>query len=449
MPENLNHMTFSPFDGRYKRDLPWELSEEASLQFQLQVERAWLELLMDEGYCSKISSEKLNQIFSQVNQTKIDAIEARTQHATRALVEAISQEMLAAGENDAAQWVHVGLTSFDTVDTAQRLRLKNYFHKVFFGQLNDFKKTLRNLARQHQNQVQCGRTHGQWAVPTYFGLSFAEAHERVSQIEVRLRVSVDDLRGKSSGAIGGYHAPTLLFSDPVQNEQKFLSKLGLKAHLSSTQILPPEDILNVAQISFQLASVMAKLAEDLRHLARSEICEVQEGMAKGQVGSSTMPQKRNPWNLEHVCSLFKVLYSRLQLIELDTVSEHQRDLTNSASGRFYLEFFSVLQLMTKRLTKVLSLLEVFPQNMQEHVEEAGSSILAEAFYVLATKKGIPDAHHFVREASRESEKRGIELIEVLKEKKLIEANLNLDQLRNEILKGSQLKLQAIMSSWGD
>jgi adenylosuccinate lyase len=448
MTESKN-LTFSPLDGRYKRDLVWELSEEASLHFQLQVEGAWLEILGEEGLCPKLSSSEVAKILAGVTQEKIDVIERTTQHATRALVEAIAAEFKAAGKNDHARWVHVGLTSFDTVDTAQRLRLKSYVSKEFMPLLGELQKTLRKLAKTHAQQTQCGRTHGQWAVPTLFGLSFAEAHERLAKIATRLERDVSELAGKSSGAIGGYHASSLLFNEPLEIEKRFLAKLGLKSHYSSTQIVPPEDILSVAQSGFQAASVLAKLAEDLRHLARSEICEVQEGMAPGQVGSSTMPQKRNPWNFEHVCSLFKVLHSKLTLIELDLVTEHQRDLTNSASGRFYFEFFSTLHLMAKRLLKILPNIEVLPKKMEEHVTQAGSSIFAEAFYVLATKQGIPDAHSFVREASRESERSGKPLLEIAAAKKLVDSSLKIEQLREKILAGSRKKLSAIMSTWED
>lgn len=442
-------MTFSPLDGRYRNDLPWELSEEASLFFQLEVEKAWFKILIEKGLSPKISDADLNKVFSAVTQEKIDEIEKTTRHATRALVEAIANEFKAIGQVDAARWVHVGLTSFDTVDTAQRLRLRAYLEKAFQPALNSLKKTLRDLARKNKDTLQCGRTHGQWAVPTLFGLVFAKAHERISQIEVNFKKAAEALTGKSSGAIGGYHASGLLFENPIEIETEFLKKLNLRRHLSSTQILPPEDLLSVAQLTYQIGSVVAKLAEDLRHLSRSEIAEVAEGLAPGQVGSSTMPQKRNPWNFEHVCSLYKILLTKLQLLELDTISEHQRDLTNSASGRFYFEFFDVLHLMIVRLNKVLPGLEVFSDTMAAHVKKAGSSIFAEAFYVMATKKGVPDAHSYVREASREAEKRGVELFDVLKEKKLFDASTDLNSLRQVILQGSRQKIAAIMSSWED
>lgn len=440
-------LTFSPLDGRYKTTLPWELSEQASLKFQLEVEKAWLLLLCEEGLCPKASVDKINAAFDSVTQEKIDEIEATTRHATRALVEAVMAGLEEQGLSEQANWVHVGLTSFDTVDTAQRLRLKSFWYAHGFSKIAELKKVLQTLATKNKDLKQVGRTHGQWAVPTLFGLSIAEAHERIAELEPRLLCDVENLRGQASGAIGGYHATSLLFKDPIAAEIKFTKELGLKPHYASTQILPPEDILALAQSAYLMASVVAKLATDFRHLARSEINEVQEGMAKGQVGSSTMPQKRNPWNLEHICSLHKILLSKLQLIEMDVISEHQRDLTNSASGRFYFEFFSVFQLMIERSLKVFPNLEIHSESMHRNLNSASSSVLAEAFYVLATKKGLKDAHHFVREASRESEKSGKDLLEVLSAKKLFDEKIDKEQLFETVLRGSHLKFETISKKW--
>ena len=235
--------------------------------------------------------------------------------------------------------------------------------------------------------------------------------------------------------------------DPMRFEVSFLKKMGLKPHLGSTQILPPEDLMNLAQNTFNFCSVVAKLATDLRHLARSEISEISEGMAPGQVGSSTMPQKRNPWNLEHVCSLFKVLTSRVQLMQMDMISEHQRDLTNSASGRFYVETFSLAFLMVNRLTKVLVSLEAHPERMKLHLKEAGSSIFAEALYVMATRNGVTSAHDQIREASREAEKSGKSLLEVALAKSRVEKTVTSETPMQEVLKGLRSKIESIERKW--
>ena len=437
---------FSPLDTRYAKYIPSSLSEESTLKFQIEVEKQWLLAIADSGIAPSIKAEELEEAFHGVSFAEIEEIEAKTQHATRALVEVLANRLKNVGREDLSHWVHVGLTSFDTVDTAQRLKLKNYLEIDFFPLISRFKKILVEKAKKYKNTRQVGRTHGQWAVPTIFGLSFAEGYERISRLSQRLRGSLSELSGQSSGAIGGYHASALLVEDPLKLEENFLKRLDLKAHYASLQTLPPEDFVACAQDVYAMASVAAKFAHDLRHLARSEINEIREGFKKGQVGSSTMPQKRNPWNLEHVCSLFKVLGSRLQLLEQDMLTEHQRDLTNSATGRFYFEFFSVAHMIFLRLSNILEGLEVVEERMSKNLEDAGSSVLAEAFYVLATKNGIPDAHSVVREAARKSEREGTTLWDCARDEVLKGDDLSLEDLQAKILRGSQLKLEKILKN---
>lgn len=445
----MTEFLFSPLDTRYAASLPESLSEQAVQGTQIEVERAWLLTLMEVGLCPSLKESQLDEAWKGITAEEIAAVEQRTQHATRALVEVLTTRLEKSGHSEAAHWVHVGMTSFDCVDTAQRVRLKRFFEKDALQQIAQLKKEWRRLARAHQNRIAVGRTHGQWAVPTLFGLQFAEAHERVVSLEVFLKKALENLRGQASGAIGGYHASALLHDRPLELEERFLKRLGLKAHAGSTQILPPEDLLSVAQSYVSICGVATKVAQDMRHLARSEIGEIAEGFAPGQVGSSTMPQKRNPWNLEHVCSLYKVLLTRLALMESDLISEHQRDLTNSASGRFYFEVFMVGSLLIQRLTKVLSRLEVVESNIVRHLQAAGSTVYAEAFYILATRAGIAHAHDHVREAARKAEKENLALWDILARESWFPKDLTPQKLEERVLSGSHQKMQRVLSEWKD
>jgi len=436
---------FSPLDTRYLEILPQTLSEDFSLKSQIKVEVEWLLELSARGFIkTPLSAELVDKALDGLSQDEITEIERTTQHATRALVEAIANRLKKAGLAEAAKWVHVGLTSFDTVDTASRWRLKEFMKRDLMPQIASLKAELLRRTELHALTPQVGRTHGQWAVPSLFGLLFSESLDRILDQETRVRASVENLRGQSSGAIGGYQATSLLVDNPLDLERSFLARLGLKPAYASSQILPPEDVVNLAQDLYVVGSVVAKLAGDLRHLARSEIAEISEGMAPGQVGSSTMPQKRNPWNFEHVCSLYKVLQTRLQLLQIDMVTEHQRDLTNSASGRFYTEFFAVLYLMVHRMNRVLPRMEVHTENMARNIKNAGGSVYAEALYVGLTLQGIEDAHSKVREGAREAESTGLDLIDVLSSKKMLPADLTPDKIRSRILRGSELKLKTVL-----
>lgn len=437
---------FSPFDTRYAKDLPESLSEEALIAAQVDVEIAWLQTLAQNGICPKFDVAQVQKIFAGLTLSEIEVIEARTQHATRALVEALSNRLAAAGLKDLAKWVHVGITSFDTVDTAQRLRLKRFLEKDFAPAAAALEESIKALGNKHKNTSQVGRTHGQWAVPTYFGLSMMEFAYRLKRARKTVDQSAAELCGQASGAIGGYHASAMLSQDPLKLEEDFLKILKLKRDLGSLQIIAPEDQWHLSSALFAYSSVIAKVANDLRHLARSEIAEVAEGMAPGQVGSSTMPQKRNPWNLEHVCSLYKILQSRFQLLQIDLVTEHQRDLTNSASGRFYGEFYATVYLMVKRLTKILSKLEVQSDAMDRHMNSAGSSVFAEAFYVALSKEGVADAHSLVRESSREAEAAESDLLAVLHQKGFLKNIASIKELEKVVLRGTVQKFEQISTS---
>ena len=436
---------FSPLDTRYKETLPEALSEEAWLLAQIEVEREWLLELQERKIVSeKMSRSDFDKACDSITAEEIAEIEKTTQHATRALVETIINRLKKAGFAENARWVHVGLTSFDTVDTAQRVRLKSYIENDFVPEINKLKDVLRGLTKKYARTPQVGRTHGQWAVPSYMGLLFAECLDRLHKQEERMLRSWAELTGQASGAVGGYQASSLLVDNPVELEETFLKRLGLKRSLSSTQILPPEDVLNLAHEIFVMSGIVAKLANDLRHLARSEIAEIAEGMAPGQVGSSTMPQKRNPWNFEHVCSLHKVLQSRYLLLQTDLITEHQRDLTNSASGRFYSEAFATAFLMFARMNKVLPNIEIFEENLKRNLDNAGGSVFGEAMYVELTKEGQDDGHGKVREAARTSESTGKDLIAVLHESGQLSKEKTPEVIRDRVLNGARLKVDTVL-----
>ena len=161
-----------------------------------------------------------------------------------------------------------------------------------------------------------------------------------------------------------------------------------------------------------VGGALANLADDMRHLQRTEIGEVGEEFEDSQVGSSTMPQKRNPISFENVKSLWKVAAPRLLTVLLDQISEHQRDLTNSASSRTYPEIVAYLVFMIKRLTRAMEKLKVDKESMERNLASEGDLILGEAFYVILASLGYPDAHEKVRLLTlrAQSENRSLRII---------------------------------------
>jgi adenylosuccinate lyase len=313
-----------------------------------------------------------------------------------------------------AHLVHLGATSYDIRDTAAALQVREAVREVLLPLLLRLERALIALARGEASTPQVGRTHGQFAVPITFGFAVSEYVSRLGKSIERLAARAADLRGKLAGAVGAYNATGLIVRDPRLFEASVLGRLGLKPSDHSTQIVEPEYLLQVLLEVATAFGVIANLADDLRNLQRSEIDEVREGVADTQVGSSTMPQKRNPWNSEHVKSLWKAFAPRVMSFFMDQISEHQRDLTNSASSRFVAEYLAGFAAAANRMLSVLASLEVVRDRMAATLEAAGDNVLAEAAYILLASSGEVEAHEALRRASREARASARKLAEVLR-----------------------------------
>jgi adenylosuccinate lyase len=206
-----------------------------------------------------------------------------------------------------------------------------------------------------------------------------------------------------------------LQSDPAGFERAALARLQIEPSDHSTQLVEPEYLLRLLLEVNTAFGIIANLADDLRNLQRTEIDELREMFDSKQVGSSTMPQKRNPWNSEHVKSLWKAFAPRAMTFFMDQISEHQRDLTNSASGRFVVDFVAGFLAAVERLIRVVETLFVDADRMRRNAEQTGAMVLAEAAYTLLAESGRPDAHEELRQATLEAERRGVSLITVLQE----------------------------------
>jgi adenylosuccinate lyase len=300
------------------------------------------------------------------------------------------------------------------LDTAASLRYRNAVRGVILPLLLSLEEGLIELAETHAETPQIGRTHGQHAVPTTFGFAVSEYVARLGSALQQIDARSTTLRGKLSGAIGGYNATSMVTADPVGLEAELMDRLGLTPSEHATQIVPPEPLLRLlleVNIAF---GIIANLADDLRNLQRSEIAELQESFSSTQVGSSTMPQKRNPWNSEHVKSLWKAFAPRVQSFFLDQISEHQRDLTNSASGRFVSEYLAGFVAAAERMRRVVGALRIDTERMRRNMEGSEGS-LAEAVYIALALAGEDQAHEIIRQATLKADEEGGSLSTALQE----------------------------------
>lgn len=399
----------SPLDGRYRAAHPalWDklsacVSEEAYLRYQLRVEVALVEGLAAAGLCSAEAAEEVRMAAEQVGPEEVAAEEERTRHNIRALVNCLQRRVSPATR----PWIHFCATSADVMDTANALRLRDAAREILRPVLLRLEKALLGLAEQEAETLQIGRTHGQHAVPVTFGYACALYVDRLGGRIEALEAAAANLRGKLAGAVGAYNAASLFLPDARRFEEEVLGRLGLRPAGAATQVVEPEFVADYVHALVSTFGVLANLADDFRHLQRSEIAELGEYFAATQVGSSTMPHKRNPWNLEHVKSLYKEFMPRMVTVYLDQISEHQRDLTNSASGRFVVEVVAGLALAADRLAGILERLAVHREAMGANFAQARASLVAEPLYLCLAAAGHPDAHEAVRKLTLEAERTG-------------------------------------------
>lgn len=391
------------------------ISEEASIRSCAKCEAALVKShLKLRGKLTDEIAQSLDKVASKIDPAEVYAEEEKTKHNIRALVNVMKTKVSA----EIGPLVHLGATSVDILDTALSCRMRDVTKNVVLPELKKLEKHLCAIADRDSEVPQVGRTHGQHAVPITFGWSIAEFVSRLGKSILRIEELSNQLVGKLAGPVGSYNGPSMIVKDPEELERVYVEFLGLSASEYSNQLVEPEYLLRLLLEMNVAFGIIANLADDLRNLQRSEIGEVFEYFASTQVGSSTMPQKRNPWNSEHVKSLWKAMCPRVITFYMDQISEHQRDLTNSASQRFMADYVAGFTMAVARMNSVVSGLQADKETMARNLENAGGKVkggvLAEPAYILLGEVGINDGHEVIRKITLEAEKSGKTFFEVLK-----------------------------------
>ena len=401
----------SPIDHRYSvsekavfESLALWLSEEATVASCVRAETALIFAhLTVRGALNPAVRTNLEKAAAAIGPAEVYAEEEKTRHNIRALVNVLKRAIPA----EYAPLVHLGATSADILDTSLSYRITGVTREVVLPLLKKLELLLCEFAENEAETPQTGRTHGQHAVPITLGFAIAEYVSRLGKSILEIEKRSKELKGKLAGAAGAYNATAMIVQDPEELERLYLAELGLEPSEHSTQLVEPEYLLRLL-VEFNTAfGIIANLADDLRNLQRSEIGELREGFAEDQVGSSTMPQKRNPWNSEHVKSLWKAFMPRVTTFFMDQISEHQRDLTNSASQRFIADYIAGFSLAVARMADVVEGLGADRERMLANLHGGASSpggILAEPAYILLAESGISDAHEVIRRITLNAER---------------------------------------------
>jgi adenylosuccinate lyase len=404
--------------------------EETRLQKMLDVEAALAWAHCEVGNIPKKDAEKIARIATlrYVKLARVKAIESEIKHDVAAIVRALSE---ACGPSGA--YVHLGATSYDIVDTANALQLKDAV-EIIEKRLACLRRVLQEKTGKYKGTVMIGRTHGQHALPITLGFKFAVWTCEVSRHIQRLRECKDRvIVGKMSGAVGtqaglGEHAPRI--------QELVMKRLGVHAAEISTQIVQRDRYAELVCLLAVIASSLENFATEIRELQRPEIGELSEAFeAEKQVGSSTMPHKQNPETCERVCGLARIVRSLVIPSLENVVTWHERDLTQSSAERFIFPEACILtDYLIELMTSIVANLRVDEQRMLKNISLTQGRAMSEAVMIALTKKGISrqEAHELLRKLTIRSQVEKRPFKQVLMEDEFIHDKLTEKEI-NEAL----------------
>ncbi len=411
---NLTPFDFiSPIDTRYYGADPTVfqalhpyLSDKATLQYQLKVEQAIVAVLEQNGVAPNGTSEHVARAVETIEFAEVFEEDQRIHHDIRAIVNCIQRRL----PMQYRGYVHLFATSYDVRDSARSLLLRDVTAHVLFPALRQLVGRIAKLAERSADVVQIGRTHGRHAEPITVGYWLANYVERLGERTEKLVHAAANLRGKFSGAVGAHNALGLRWTDPALVERQMLERLGLRPSdcATSSQIVHPEYVCDYMHSIVSTFSVLANLADDARHLMRSELDELAP-RDTDTVQSSTMPHKVNPRDYENVKSLWKAFMPRMITYYSDQISEHQRDLTNSASGRFTNELIAGFYYAVIRLDAAMGSVEINGEAVRRNLEASKEWTLAEPLYIALALSGHSDPYETVRGLFRRAREHSVGL----------------------------------------
>ena len=343
----------------------------------LEVELAITEVWYEWGEVPRTSFENIKKN-AGFNIRRIQEIEEKVQHDVIAFLTSVEEHV---GEDSA--FIHKGITSYDIVDTALSLMIRDSLD-VVIEKAQFLKRILVKKAFEYRDLVTVGRTHGIHAEPITFGIKYLIWYEEISRnIERLTRARSVISVGKISGSVGTY------IHFPPEGEEKALEKLGLKSCRVSSQIIQRDRHMEVLYALTSMASAIEKMAVEIRHLQRTEVLEVEEPFAKGQKGSSSMPHKRNPVKCERLSGLARLLRGNLMVAVENNVLWHERDISHSSAERvIFPDSFHAAVFMLNDIIFVMENLNVYPDNIRKNLNLTHGVYFSQKVLTLLVNKGI-------------------------------------------------------------
>ncbi len=317
--------------------------------------------------------------------------EAVTQHDVAAFV-----DVVAASIGPQGRWIHLGLTSSDVLDTGFAIQLRAAADLLLSG-LESLLGVVKARALEHRDTLMIGRSHGVHAEPMSFGLKLAVWAFELDRDRERVRRAREAVGvGALSGVVGTYSQ-----LDPRVEEQ-VCARLGLQTAPASTQVIQRDRHAEYMTTLAIVASTLDKIATEIRHLARTEVREVQEPFAQGQKGSSAMPHKRNPVVCERVSGLARVIRGHAQASLENVALWHERDISHSSAERMiFPDATGLLHFMLADLTRVIEGLVVYPDRMRSNAMALGGIAFSQSVMLALVDAGLmrDDAYRIVQAAA--------------------------------------------------
>jgi adenylosuccinate lyase len=366
-------------------------SEERKLELWLRIE-----ILACEGWArlGRIPAEDVAAIRSRAQvptPERVAEIERVTNHDVAAFVQAAAE-----GLGPEGRWIHFGLTSSDLLDTALALQMRGACDLVL-AKVERLLAVVVRRALEHRDTICVGRTHGVHAEPTAFGHKLALWAFELDRDRERVRRAREAVSvGKLSGVVGTYSQ-----IDPAV-EEYVCAQLGLRPADAASQVVQRDVHAEFVWALAATAATLEKIGLEVRHLARTEVREVQEPFGAGQKGSSAMPHKRNPVIAERVCGLARLVRSNLQAALEDVALWHERDISHSSVERVILPDSSIaVDYMLHLCVGLIDGLLVFPDRMLANLEDTGGLVYSQAVLLALVDAGLSrdEAYGIVQRAA--------------------------------------------------
>jgi adenylosuccinate lyase len=378
----------------------------------------------DFGLVPSVAADIIEKNAGNARLSRAKEIEAEINHDMMAMVKAIAEVC-----GEAGGWIHYGATSNDILDTATGLQLKESL-ELIDAKLRTLLTVLLGRSMTTRHLVCAARTHGQIGVPTTYGLRFAVWAAEIARhldrlVELQSRVAV----GQLTGAVGTQAA---LGEKGMEIQARMMEILDLHSVDVSSQIISRDRYAEYFMFLANVATTLDKIGITLRTLQRTEIAEVEEAFGRAQVGSSTMPHKRNPIRSEQVCGLARIIRASVEPALQNNTLWDERDLTNSSPERILFPEATILADHNIRLlTGVIESLIIREENIRKNLFLLHGVTMAESVMIELTKKGMDrqQAHELVREASMEALAKGKPLDEILARKREVSACISQEEIR--------------------